>query len=211
MSLKENLGKLNRLNTYVNRLNMYLYYQHDKVSNHINYWISQFPGNVLPTSDDLTKDEMIESIIEHTRQKCEQLQNASTDLVRFVYSSSLSDLENVRNHVAREAGRRQPHQFTIRHNFENGSSWNIHKMNWSIFEICVLKSSRVFSIPISVERNWSNSTYPKVYAISITGKRICEKFRLVYHIVCYTMYFVKKSLFHIECGNGTIKRRKEAV
>ena len=109
---------------------MYLYYQHNKVSNHINYWISQFPGNVLPTSDDLTKDEMIESIIEHTRQKCEQLQNASTDLVRFVYSSSLSDLENVRNHVAREAGRRQPHQFTIRHNFENGSSWNIHKIDW---------------------------------------------------------------------------------
>ena len=66
---------------------------------------------------------MIESILEHTRQKCEQLRNASTDLVRFVYASSLSDLENVRNHVAREvAGRRQPHQFTIRHNFENGSS-----------------------------------------------------------------------------------------
>merc|ERR1712176_1640469 len=40
---------------------------------------NSFPGNVLPTSDDLTKDEMIESIIEHTRQKCEQLQNASTD------------------------------------------------------------------------------------------------------------------------------------
>ena len=101
---------------------MYLHYQYNKDSNYINYLISQFPGNVLPTSDDLTKDEMIESIIEHTRQKCEQLQNASTDLVRFVYSSSLSDLENVRNHVAREAGRRQPHQFTIRHNFENGSS-----------------------------------------------------------------------------------------
>ena len=88
----------------------------------MNYSISQFPGNVLTTSDDLTKEEMIESILEHTRQKCEQLRNASTDLVRFVYSSSLSDLENVRNFNAREAGRRQQHPFTIRHNFENGSS-----------------------------------------------------------------------------------------
>ena len=66
--------------------------------------------------EELSKEEMLEAILDNTRQKVELLQNASPEIIRFVYNTSNKDLMGVREHLNRES---RQNQF-IR--YENGTS-----------------------------------------------------------------------------------------
>merc|ERR1719278_2186150 len=52
--------------------------------------------------DEMTKEQLMEGIMDNARQKCDLLRNGSPELLRWMYQQSLGELNGVRDHLNRE-------------------------------------------------------------------------------------------------------------
>ena len=69
--------------------------------------------------DEMTKEQLMEGIMDNARQKCDLLRNGSPELLRWMYQQSLGELNGVRDHLNRE---RCISTSLYQHNFEHGSA-----------------------------------------------------------------------------------------
>jgi len=69
--------------------------------------------------DEMTKEQLMEGIMDNARQKCDLLRNGSPELLRWMYQQSLGELNGVRDHLNRE---RCISTSLYQHTFEHGSA-----------------------------------------------------------------------------------------
>lgn len=75
--------------------------------------------NALCSPEDMSKDQLISVIMGNYRKKCEMLQNATPEFLRYVYRSSISDLNNLGHHIEAE-NMALLRTKSLVNNFENG-------------------------------------------------------------------------------------------